>query len=927
MMIAGRAEEQLHLAQLLVTPGWQVLLGSPGSGKTTLLKWLTLEAAAVGVATLIVRPVEIEASIAMSALSDMVSQTDPALRGCLSPAHQEALNDLIVGNPFDDPGLIRAASTALLTEMSEQGPMLLVLDDAHWIDQQSAETLTFAFRRSLRAQSLVAAFRTNERSLLLDALVAGQSVPLSLGRLPDAAVASIIGSESSLTPALQIGLAKYADGNALRAREIGRAASRGAEALFMTNNVSVQGNPLLSAAQLLSPEHLEVMYVAAQLRDPSVDVLHQLFTVDQVGSALAGSADAGHSITVDRQVVFEHPLFGEAVASILTNEQRRALHSRAALVVDDLVERGRHLSLSSASLDQATRIEVFVASTHAAASGSITLALQLAFRAVDGLALPDLSLANSDTFMHVSSQRWIANLEFRLDDPAAAQRRLSALALRLPDGEHQVRVALDLAALMSWSQTLSVGIDTYKMVLAQSDVGDAGVAEAGMQLAMLQINAGTVDEAVNAAKIGVEAGYRAGGQIEAESMAIDVMARFLNGTGFDVQTLQSASEREDLQHWLSVQCPPFSLGPFLYAWCEDKRALHQFEVRRRIFRARGSSTALLMGIPFEVNLLCSRGRISEARELVQLGISVAEFDNELSRSLSRLGEARLAAHVGELDLAELAVSEAETSFARLEFRLGAIEAANVRMSILAARQDRVVLLETGLRWMNSFREWGLNEPAVIPGLLDLIEASSVAGAKRRDCGSLVADKISERLRGWGEGIQGIARTDAAVAKRWAAAHFSAARRTDVKQTRSLFTQVIHEFAAEGRVFWVARAELAFGRFERREGARRSASELFQSSFDGFEACEAWRWCETARGEDRGFGRRQSSDLLTTIELEVAQLASLGQSNKEISAVLFISAKTVESHLSSVYRKLGINRRTHLHVALIAQQNSGESQQL
>jgi DNA-binding CsgD family transcriptional regulator/nucleoside-triphosphatase THEP1 len=911
MIIAGRAAEQAQLRGSLTNPAWIVLAGTPGIGKTALLKWLSTEARAAGVTTVEVRPIEIEASIAFSALSDVVSRTGTAIRAQLSEPHQTVLNDLIASCPVDDPGLVRAAFSALLETCRAAGPLLVILDDAHWIDQQSAETIAFAARRVIRDQSIVAAFRSNERSLLFDAFVAEQASVVTLDRLNDSDIASIINSVGPLPPSLRLGLAKFADGNPLRAREIGRAAKRGAEALFTADNVSVQSNPLVSAAQQFPVEQLEVLYVASQLLDPSVDVLNEIFSPERVRTALVASSDAGHSITKDRRVEFDHPLFGDAVALLLPADIRRGLHGRVAVEIEELVERGRHLSLSSASLDTPTRVEVFVASTHAASRGSITLALQLAFRATDGITLPDLAQPSFDASMYVNSQRWLANLEFRVDDPNAAERRLRAIAGLLPAGPNLVRVSLDLAALLSWSKKLSDGIGTYESLLAADDVDDASMAEAGMQLAMLQINAGTVDEAVASARRGAEAGARAGGQVDAESTTMDVMARFLAGHGFDYKTLQRAAEREDLENWLSVQCPPFSLGPFMYAWTEDGRAFDQFETRRRVFRARGSAAALLMGIPFEASMLCQRGMTPQARELVQLGVAVAEFDNELSHALSRLSEARLYAHIGEFEVAEQSLVAAENSFSQLEFRLGSIEAANIRMSIYAAKQDRIALVRLGEQWVTRLSECGLHELAVIPGLLDLIEAAS--GPARNavaDASVSLMEQLTVRL----QTAENTDRLDLRVASLWAEGHRHAGAGAH-EEARKLFSLASDGFTSMGRTFWVARTDLARGRIERRAGARRLATELFRSALDGFVQCEAAAWCDVVRNEDKRLSSQQTSDSLSTIEAEVARLASLGESNKEIATKLFISAKTVESHLGNVYRKLGINRRTQIHAAL------------
>jgi DNA-binding CsgD family transcriptional regulator len=917
--LSGRFSERQELGELLTQPKWRVMVGAPGSGKTALIHWLLQTAQSRGVSSIVIRPVQIEASIAMSAVSDVVSRTDPGIIGQLSDAHQLVLADLVAARPVDDPGLVRAAFSAMLAASQHNGMLLLILDDAQWIDRQSAETIAFACRRSLRGSSLLAAFRTKEHSLLFDALTVDPSERIELGPLEDAHIAAIIEAESPLTPALRIGLARYADGNPLRAREIGRAAKRGAEALFTSDNLSVRANPLVSAVEVLDKSHLDVLYAVSQLRDPQVDVLSKMFPAPVVRAALVAAADAGHSVTVDRRVLFDHPLYGDAVASMLTADQRRTIHGRIAPAVDDPIERGRHLSLSSTVFDNSTRMEIFSASTHAASQGSVALALQLAFRAVDGIEIPDLTVQSPELSIYVNAQRWLANLEFRVDDPDAASRRLRQLLDGLVDGPHQVRLSLDLAGLLSWSKTLSVGIGTYQSILAQAHVDDASVAEAGMQLAMLQVNARTIPEAVASAARGREAGQRVGGQVEAEAMAMDVFVRFLAGGGFDTAALRRASQLEDLQNWLSVQCPPFSLGPFLYAWCEDERALDQFETRRSVFRARGSSTALVMGIAFEVNMLCSRGHTQQAQALVQLGLDVAEFDNELTRSLSQLAAARLLAHGGQCDEAEQQLAPAEQSFRNLEFKLGSIEAANVRMAMLSAAQDRTSVAALGSTWMDSMDADGFREPAVLPGLLDLIEASGSLVSKRQGLGDVsLLDRLVTRLSSVTNGsVTNAERPDLVAATLWARAFQSVDNQAAIDEIRLLFHQATAAFAVSGRMFWEARAQLALGRIERREGARRAATELFRTSLSLFESCCALRWCEVVRAEDKRLTGKTDEGSLTVIEVQVAQLAADGKSNKEIAADLFISAKTVESHLGSAYRKLGINRRTQLHTALVA----------
>ncbi len=907
--IAGRTEEQEALDALLTSPAWRVLLGSAGSGKTTLVAWLRDRAAEQRVPTLLVRPVEIESSIAFSSLSDLVGRIGADCLGLLEDQHQRVFADLLNATPVEDPSLVRSAFTALLHSIAASGPCLLILDDAHWIDRQSAEVIAFACRRAWRDRPALAAFRTKEQSLLLDAFISDPSTQtISLQQLSAADLATIIGEEApSLTPALQIGLAAFANGNPLRAREIGRAARRGSEAFFARPDIEVEANPLMSAAQLLEPDHLDVLYVAAQLLVSSVSTLNAVFSNELVNDALTSAADAGHLVVVNQQIEFEHPLLGDAIASLLAPQNRRDLHGRIAAVVDDQIERGRHLSLSTTTFDQDTRIAIFIASTLAAAKGSLALALQLAYRAIEGVEAPDFGEATPSARMFIDAQRWTANLEFRIDDPQAAARRLFVLADRLAGSPLRSRVEIDLANLQSWSTSLSAGIERYTDLLSSSDASPAEQAESGMQLAVLLVNTRTADLAVEAGRRGREAGALAGGQVEAESLSADTFARFIGGYGLDNEAITRATSLEHLENWLSVQCAPFSLAPFLFAWCDDDRMFDAGEKRRRVFRQRGSTTALVMGIPFEVHMLLRRGRTPEARALVQFAVDSAEFENELTRSCSQLAEGRLFAHLGMWQEAENALKTADDIFERIEFRQGIIESASVRVGMLAATADATAVLKFGTKWLRRIDEFAMTEPMLIPGILDLIEAASSHDS------SVMAD-LQARLVSAVDGD----RHDIASARLWAESLRTSANREDSARVVSLFEELTNDWIQSGRLFWGARASLAWGRHCRREGARRAAGDHFERALATFEAAEAHGWCDVTSADIARLGRSATTTkgALSTVETTVARHACAGASNKEIAQLMFVSDKTVESHLSSVYRKLGINRRTQLSAKLL-----------
>jgi DNA-binding CsgD family transcriptional regulator len=106
--------------------------------------------------------------------------------------------------------------------------------------------------------------------------------------------------------------------------------------------------------------------------------------------------------------------------------------------------------------------------------------------------------------------------------------------------------------------------------------------------------------------------------------------------------------------------------------------------------------------------------------------------------------------------------------------------------------------------------------------------------------------------------------------------------------------------------------LTKGRLHRRAKQRRAATDAFTQAAATFERLGAVAWAERARNElDLVRAKRRAPDELTATEQRVAELAAAGITNREIARAAFVSEKTVEAHISRVYRKLGIHSRAEL----------------
>ncbi len=132
------------------------------------------------------------------------------------------------------------------------------------------------------------------------------------------------------------------------------------------------------------------------------------------------------------------------------------------------------------------------------------------------------------------------------------------------------------------------------------------------------------------------------------------------------------------------------------------------------------------------------------------------------------------------------------------------------------------------------------------------------------------------------------------------------------------------FAAVPYPFELARTRLYRGERLRRAGLRRDAAKALYEARAGFEELGARAWCAQADAELRALGLRpkattSTSDLpgetLSPQEYQVAMAASGGAATRDIAASLFISPKTVEAHLTRIYRKLGVSSKAQLVAAV------------
>jgi DNA-binding CsgD family transcriptional regulator len=172
------------------------------------------------------------------------------------------------------------------------------------------------------------------------------------------------------------------------------------------------------------------------------------------------------------------------------------------------------------------------------------------------------------------------------------------------------------------------------------------------------------------------------------------------------------------------------------------------------------------------------------------------------------------------------------------------------------------------------------------------------------------DEAVELLDGW--------QADATrLGREWALAHAErcrgliAAAQGDVEAATEHLEGAVQRHDEVGDPFGRARALLALGIVRRRDRQKRRSRESIESARAIFEELGAALWAERAGRELGRIGGRTRAMELTEVEQRVATLVAGGRTNREVAAAMFLAERTVASHLTRIYAKLGVRSRTEL----------------
>jgi ATP/maltotriose-dependent transcriptional regulator MalT len=349
-----------------------------------------------------------------------------------------------------------------------------------------------------------------------------------------------------------------------------------------------------------------------------------------------------------------------------------------------------------------------------------------------------------------------------------------------------------------------------------------------------------------------------------------------------------------------------------------RSALCQFEEARALGErlvATGRAASAPGMLPFPLSALADidyrTGRWAIARaEAEESYVLASETGQPNFVSYARIVLARVEAamgldedcraHVGEaIAIGERLGADAITFFADAVLGFLALG--------LGRFEDAVLHSERATR---ASRERGAREPAILMSAPDLVEAYERLG--RREEAQAALEALEEETEASG-----------GVWSRAAAARVRGLLAPD-DEFELRFGAAFALYREATLPFDEARTELCLGERRRRAGRRADARGPLRKAISAFDRLGAQPWAKRARMELRASGETlrgapEAAEKLTPQELQVAVVVARGATNREAAAELFLSPKTIDFHLSRIYRKLGIRSRTQLVSALAADQ--------
>jgi DNA-binding CsgD family transcriptional regulator len=913
MLLLGRRKERIELDRQLqrVRVGQssvQVLRGEPGVGKTALLDYVAERAAGCRIAR--TAGVESEMELAFAALHQLCA---PLLDGldALPGPQRDALRVAfgLQHGAAPDRFLVALAVVGLLAEAAEVCPVVCLVDDAQWLDRTSAQALAFVARRLL-AERVAMVFAARETSDVDELAGLPELVVDGVGD-SDARVLLASGISGRLDERVRDRILAEARGNPLALLELPRGLMPAelAGGFGLPDAVPLSGRieqSFLTRFAPLPAESRRLLLTAAA--EPVGDVTLLWRAAERLGirvDALA-PAEAAGLITVGTSVRFRHPLVRAAIYRAAAPDERREVHRALAEETDaeaDPDRRAWHRARAAGGLDEAVAADLERSADRARARGGVAAAaafLEHAAKLTPGPARRGArALAAAQAKLEAGASEaahaLLATAEVSpLDElqRARSQRLRAQIVFALRRGSDAPSLLLDAAECLV-PLDARLARETYLEALAAAIfAGRLGSGHGVLE------TAGAARAAPPAAR-----------PPRAMDLLLDGLAtRFSDGYSAGVPTLKRAlrafgeetGRSEDDARWLWLAC---RVAPDVW----DDEAWHRLATRQvRLARDAGALTVLPVALTYRAGVHVHAGEFAAAAALVDEAAAITEATGSPPLMYTSLVLAAWRGHEAPaLELFDTSIADAAT---RGEGR--AVTLAEYATAVLYNGLGRYPDALAAAQRACEHDDLGL----VGWALIELVEAGSRSG--RPEVAAVALRQLHERTRAsattWALGIE--ARSRALLSSGPAA--------------EALYREAIERLARSRITVHLARTQLVYGEWLRRENRRPDARAQLHLAHDTFCHIGAEAFAERARRELLATGetaRRRTADTLDALtpqEAQVARLAGDGRTNPEIGAELFISPRTVEYHLHKVFQKLDISSRKELRHALVGHNGGG-----
>ncbi|MEJ1197883.1 AAA family ATPase [Streptomyces sp. CCNWLW230] len=892
--VVGRETETAEIMKRLAAdrPHSEVLLieGDPGAGKSVLLDLAMKRTRRAGHRVLRVVGSESEAHLAYAGLHQLLRPVLGDLDGL--PARQRSSLRIVLGlaehaEP-SDAMLVGLAVLTLVSDLAEPAPLLVVVDDAQWIDRASLDVLSFVARRM-----------DSEPVTLLMGVRAADVLPgfdkgyerLEIGPLSGDAANRLLDEQPTRpTGRTRVRILREAAGNPLALVELARAA-----ASRQPEGGGVEGPlPVTDRLEGIFARHVK------HLPEATRSALLLLAATDAADAPVAArglpEADDTTWVPAERAglvrqdsagISFRHPLVRSAVYHAASFEERRRAHlALAQLLGEEPDRRAWHLAAATVRPDEQVAAALLETAGrarrrggHAAAAAALERAARLSPRRADQARL----LADAaDMAVFTGQLGWVEHLagevRKRSGDPALITRTALATGQLMTMGPHHTaaftllaRIADEAAdarsprlldalaaaavvryysgeesqrqrieALLSHMPDSAAGGALRAWVLAVSDPTGAGVSLAP---ALPQLITGAKDDA-------------------GSLTALAIVAWLLDQTSLAAGTFDEAFGR-----WQALGPVPAGLGCAVgWAYLEQGRWAEARSVAAEI-----AVVASQAGLDHAE--ACARAL--EATAVALLGES-ADARGKAERALALVDplESRSVAVCARRALGLAAVADGDYDTAYAQFR-------------------------------SAFTEDG--DP-VHYHVSYTVLAELSAAAVRRGQREHAAELLERSVRRLGTGMS--ARVSLLVER-------GRALLAEPERAERHFRAALADEAGEQWPFERAQTRLDYGEWLRRQRRIAEARPLLIGALDTFQRLGARPWIERTKAELRAAGIEANSVARSAItelspqQQQITRLAARGLTNREIGERLFLSPRTVGSHLYRVFPKLGITARSQL----------------